>query len=81
MFTILKKKQTHYTQQVEFIREYWNDVFTPFLSSYEAGHTPNPDIACNREIKFKRFIQHCIDHYQVDYIATGHTQASFFFFF
>src|SRR5690606_31670527 len=40
---------------VEFVKEYRENVFTHFLSEYEAGHTPNPDILCNREIKFKVF--------------------------
>ncbi|KAA8903042.1 tRNA-specific 2-thiouridylase [Sphaerosporella brunnea] len=37
---------------LQFEKEYWNDVFAPMLSSYEKGDTPNPDVGCNREIKF-----------------------------
>ena len=40
---------------VEFVKEYRDNVFKHFLAEYEAGHTPNPDILCNREIKFKVF--------------------------
>lgn len=58
--------------KVEFIREYWSDVFTPSMAAYEAGHTPNPDVMCNREIKFKRFLHLCQSRFQADYIATGH---------
>jgi tRNA-specific 2-thiouridylase len=58
-------------RQVEFIREYWSDVFAPSMAAYEAGHTPNPDVMCNREIKFKRFLHLCQSRFQADYIATG----------
>jgi tRNA-uridine 2-sulfurtransferase len=54
-----------------FAAEYWDHVFEHFLAEYKAGRTPNPDILCNREIKFKAFL----DYAQVlgaDYIATGH---------
>jgi tRNA-specific 2-thiouridylase len=54
-----------------FAAEYWDNVFEYFLEEYKAGRTPNPDILCNREIKFKVFI----DYAQVlgaDMIATGH---------
>jgi hypothetical protein len=68
--------------KVEFIREYWSDVFTPSMAAYEAGHTPNPDVMCNREIKFKRFLHLCQSRFQADYIATGAQSIilSFFFF-
>jgi tRNA-specific 2-thiouridylase len=59
------------TLKVEFIREYWSDVFTPSMAAYEAGHTPNPDVMCNREIKFKRFLHLCQSRFQAHYIATG----------
>ena len=54
-----------------FAADYWDNVFEHFLEEYRAGRTPNPDILCNREIKFKVFL----DYAQIlgaDYIATGH---------
>ena len=54
-----------------FASEYWDNVFEYFLKEYQAGRTPNPDILCNREIKFKVFL----DYAQIlgaDLIATGH---------
>ena len=56
---------------VDFIDEYWENVFTHFLNEYKLGHTPNPDILCNREIKFKVFYQKAIE-LGADYLATGH---------
>lgn len=56
---------------VNFSAEYWDRVFSHFLKEYEAGRTPNPDILCNREIKFKAFLEHAIG-LGADYIATGH---------
>jgi tRNA-specific 2-thiouridylase len=54
-----------------FSVEYWDGVFEEFLSEYRAGRTPNPDILCNREIKFKTFIEHAED-LGAESIATGH---------
>ena len=54
-----------------FATEYWDNVFAEFLSEYRAGRTPNPDILCNREIKFKTFLEHAED-LGADTIATGH---------
>jgi tRNA-specific 2-thiouridylase len=54
-----------------FAAEYWDYVFENFLSEYRAGRTPNPDILCNREIKFKAFLDHAQD-LGAEYIATGH---------
>jgi len=54
-----------------FSAEYWDNVFENFLSEYRAGRTPNPDILCNREIKFKTFIEHA-RALGADRIATGH---------
>jgi len=45
---------------INFSAEYWDRVFTHFLQEYEAGRTPNPDILCNREIKFKAFLDHAL---------------------
>jgi tRNA-specific 2-thiouridylase len=56
---------------VNFSDEYWNDVFEHCLSEYRAGRTPNPDILCNREIKFKAFLNYALN-LGADYIATGH---------
>lgn len=54
-----------------FAAEYWDYVFENFLAEYRAGRTPNPDILCNREIKFKTFLDHAMD-LGAEYIATGH---------
>ena len=54
-----------------FASEYWDFVFEEFLAEYRAGRTPNPDILCNREIKFKTFFEHA-EALGADKIATGH---------
>ena len=54
-----------------FAAEYWDNVFEHFLHEYQAGRTPNPDILCNKEIKFKAFLEYAV-HLGADYIATGH---------
>lgn len=54
-----------------FTEEYKKLVFTNFLQEYQKGNTPNPDILCNREIKFKLFLQKALS-LNVDFIATGH---------
>ena len=54
-----------------FAFEYWENVFQEFLKEYRAGRTPNPDILCNREIKFKTFLEHA-EQLGADMIATGH---------
>jgi len=54
-----------------FASEYWDYVFEEFLAEYRAGRTPNPDILCNREIKFKTFLEHAVA-LGAEYIATGH---------
>ncbi len=56
---------------VNFADRYWQNVFQHFLDEYTAGRTPNPDILCNKEIKFKAFLEYALDH-GADYIATGH---------
>jgi len=56
---------------VNFEREYWDRVFAHFLEEYSAGRTPNPDILCNKEIKFKAFLEHAKERGS-DFIATGH---------
>jgi tRNA-uridine 2-sulfurtransferase len=54
-----------------FAAEYWDEVFEHFLAELKAGRTPNPDILCNREIKFKAFVEHARD-LGAEWIATGH---------
>ena len=54
-----------------FAAEYWDGVFDHFLSEYRAGRTPNPDILCNREIKFRAFLDYATQ-LGADLIATGH---------
>jgi tRNA-specific 2-thiouridylase len=56
---------------VNFAAEYWDRVFENFLAEYQAGRTPNPDILCNKEIKFKAFLNYALTH-DYDAIATGH---------
>ena len=56
---------------VNFSKEYWNNVFEHFLNEYQAGRTPNPDILCNSEIKFKAFLHYALAA-GADKIATGH---------
>jgi tRNA-specific 2-thiouridylase len=59
----------HYA--VNFAKEYWEGVFAQFLREYQQGYTPNPDILCNREIKFKVFFEKAMQ-LGADYLATGH---------
>ncbi|WP_042353513.1 tRNA 2-thiouridine(34) synthase MnmA [Bacillus rubiinfantis] len=56
---------------VNFEKEYWDKVFIYFLEEYKAGRTPNPDVVCNKEIKFKAFLEHAMS-LGADYVATGH---------
>lgn len=56
---------------VNFEKEYYDKVFTYFLNEYKAGRTPNPDVMCNKEIKFKAFLEHAMK-LGADYLATGH---------
>jgi len=56
---------------VNFSAEYWERVFEHFLAEYAAGRTPNPDVLCNREIKFRAFLDHALA-LGADAIATGH---------
>ncbi|WP_343183721.1 tRNA 2-thiouridine(34) synthase MnmA [Buchnera aphidicola] len=57
---------------VNFSLEYWESVFKNFLSEHKKGRTPNPDILCNKEIKFKIFLKFAIKYLKADYISTGH---------
>ncbi len=56
---------------VNFSFEYWENVFSRFLDEYRSGRTPNPDVLCNREVKFQAFVEHAMD-LGADVIATGH---------
>ena len=57
--------------RVDFVQEYWDHVFTYFLEEYKNGRTPNPDILCNKYIKFDAFLKFAKEQ-GADYIATGH---------
>lgn len=56
---------------INFSKEYWDRVFAYFLQEYQAGRTPNPDILCNKEIKFKAFLDYALS-LGAEKIATGH---------
>lgn len=56
---------------VNFEKQYYEKVFQYFLDEYKAGRTPNPDVLCNKEIKFKAFLEHALS-LGADYLATGH---------
>ena len=56
---------------VNFSEAYWQRVFSHFLSEYESARTPNPDVLCNKEIKFNAFLHHALT-LGADFIATGH---------
>jgi tRNA-specific 2-thiouridylase len=58
-------------QAVNFATEYWDRVFARFLDEHRAGRTPNPDVLCNREIKFRAFLDFALSR-GADAIATGH---------
>lgn len=57
---------------VNFAAEYWDEVFEVFLAEYKAGRTPNPDILCNKHVKFKAFLDYALEDLGAEYIATGH---------
>lgn len=57
--------------RVDFVKEYWDDVFTTFLDEYKKGRTPNPDILCNKYIKFDAFMKYA-NKMGFDTLATGH---------
>ncbi len=56
---------------VDLAKDYWDKVFTHFLEEYKIGRTPNPDVLCNQEIKFRAFLEHATD-LGAKKIATGH---------
>lgn len=59
-------------EQINFVKDYWLEVFGSFLKDYVAGITPNPDILCNRQIKFNLFYKYAREKMGADAIATGH---------
>ncbi|MBK4775364.1 tRNA 2-thiouridine(34) synthase MnmA [Candidatus Pantoea edessiphila] len=69
-----------YLHKISFAAEYWDDVFKPFLEGYKMGYTPNPDIICNKEIKFKLFLEFAIKELEADFISTGHYVRSKYIF-
>lgn len=58
--------------EVNFSKDYWNFVFTDTIDQYENGRTPNPDVLCNRYIKFNKFFEYSLEKLNADAIATGH---------
>jgi len=58
--------------EVNFVKQYWNEVFSDMVKDYESGVTPNPDILCNRHIKFNYFMKHALSKFAADAVATGH---------
>ncbi|WP_339034741.1 tRNA 2-thiouridine(34) synthase MnmA [Spiroplasma endosymbiont of Cantharis rufa] len=66
------KKLNIKIHRVDFIKEYWDYVFEHFVSEYKKGRTPNPDILCNKYIKFDKFLNYAINDLKADYIAMGH---------
>lgn len=58
--------------QVSYVKEYWHEVFSKLLKEYERGRTPNPDILCNKHIKFNHFHKYAVNTLGADAMATGH---------
>ena len=58
--------------KINFAAEYWANGFDHVLAEYKAGRTPNPDILCTKEIKFKAFLEFAAEDLGADFIATGH---------
>ncbi len=58
--------------KVAFIKEYWDNVFEDFIQKYSIGKTPNPDVLCNKNIKFEAFRKYVFENFDCDYFATGH---------
>lgn len=66
------KKLNIKLHRVDFVKEYWDNVFQNFIDEYKKGRTPNPDILCNKFIKFKAFKDYAFNVLNADYIAMGH---------
>ena len=58
--------------EVNFVKEYWNDVFSRMVQGYESGLTPNPDVLCNKYIKFGHLYHYAMTELKMDAVATGH---------
>jgi len=58
--------------EVNFTKRYWNDVFVPYVDAFTTGATPNPDLECNREVKFGALLTHVTEFVKAEYLATGH---------
>jgi len=58
-------------QRINFVHEYWTEVFETMLAEFKRGVTPNPDIVCNREIKFKALFEKATE-LGISHVATGH---------
>ena len=58
--------------RVNFVKEYWDEVFMMFIEDYKKGLTPNPDVFCNKYIKFNAFLKYAFTMFDCDYIAMGH---------
>lgn len=70
--TYVSKQLNIHLHVVDFIKEYWTKVFEPFLDDYQQGLTPNPDILCNKYVKFDSLFKYCQERLDVKYLATGH---------
>ncbi|XP_037933571.1 mitochondrial tRNA-specific 2-thiouridylase 1 isoform X2 [Teleopsis dalmanni] len=66
------KKLNIELKRINYVKDYWNSVFASFLEDYQNGLTPNPDILCNKYIKFDVFYKYAIENLKLDAIATGH---------
>ncbi|QCI19335.1 tRNA 2-thiouridine(34) synthase MnmA [Buchnera aphidicola] len=58
--------------KINFAEEYWNNVFKKFINLLKTGITPNPDVLCNKEIKFKELLNFVLFNLKADFMATGH---------
>ena len=58
--------------QLNYTKSYWSRVFDPFLTRLASGETPNPDVGCNKEIKFGVFMEYALEVLKADFVATGH---------
>lgn len=59
-------------KRIDFVQEYWENVFQYFIKEYSIGRTPNPDIFCNKFIKFDKMLEYALNTLKADYLATGH---------